>query len=130
MFCPIELEVPKSTPRTNPATKILQLRDGIIRNWYLGFPHGCFNRVRAQVFEFEHQILPQREGESLYWSGYVFVIPDEYVLEEEPYEIELRAWNTDTTNPHTILLGVDLEEIPEETAEGLLSRLLKALVGE
>lgn len=125
MFRFIELEVPANTPASAKATKVLELRDGIIRNWYIGFPHGCFNRVKAQVFQFEHQILPQSEGEYLYWSGFIFVIPDEYVLEDEPYEVELRAFNTDTTNPHTIFLGVDLEEIAEETTESLLQRLLE-----
>lgn len=130
MFRSIELEVPANTTWSAPATKVLPLREGIIRYWYVGFRHGCFDRVRARVFEFEHQILPQTEGEDLYWSGYVFPIPDEYVLEDEPYEVELRAVNSDTTNPHTIFLGVYLQEIPEETPESLLKRLLKALVGE
>lgn len=130
MFRSIELEVPANTPASDPATKVLELCDGIIRTWYVGFPHGCFDRVRAQVFQFEHQILPQSEGEYLAWSGYIFVIPDEYVLEDEPFEVELRASNADITNPHTVFLGVDLEEIPEETVESLLERFLIALVGE
>lgn len=130
MFRHLHLEVPASTPASTPATKVLELRDGIIHTWYVGFPHGCFDRVRAKVYQFEHQILPQTEGEYLAWSGYIFVIPDEYLLEDEPYEIELRAWNLDTTNAHTVYLGVDLQEIPEETPESLLKRLLRALVGE
>lgn len=127
MFRSIELEVPASTSWSTPARKTLELCDGIIRNWYVGFPHGCFDRVEAKVFQFEHQILPQSEGESLHWTGFVFVIPDEYVLEDEPYEVELRATNADTTNAHTVFLGVDLEEIPLETTESLLRRFLSAM---
>ena len=129
MFRFIELEVPANTPEASPATKVLELRDGIIRTWYVGFPHGCFDRVRAQVFQFEHQILPQSEGEYLYWSGYIFEVPDEYLLEEEPYEVELRAYNTDTTNAHTIFLGVDLEMISEVTTVGLLQRIVSLFGG-
>jgi len=130
MFRMIALEISQGTPETTPATKLIQLTKGVIAHWWVGFPPGCCDLVHVTVYEFEHQILPRGEDEDIYWNNYVYAIPDSYELVEEPYQIEVRAWNEDDIYPHTIVVGVELEEIPEVTTESLLQRLLKTLVGE
>lgn len=129
MFRFIRLPVPASTVETSPATKRIQLTNGVITNWWIGFPPGSNDLVHVTIYEFEHQILPRGEDEDLYWGGYVYEIPENYELVDEPYEIEVRAWNEDTSYAHTVVVGVALGEIPEVTTESLLTRLLGALVG-
>ena len=130
MFRCISLLVPAGTVETSPATKRIQLTEGVITYWWIGFPPGCNDLVHVTIYEFEHQILPRGEDEDVYWGGYVYQIPDHYELVDEPYEVEVRAWNEDDIYEHTIAVGVALEELPEVTTEGLLQRLLKALTGE
>ena len=130
MFRFVQLWIPPATVETSPATKRIQLTKGVITHWWVGFPDGCADLVHATVYEFEHQILPRGEDEDLYWGGYVYEIPEDYELVDEPYEIEVRAWNEDDIYEHIVMVGVALEEIAEITTENLLQRLLKALTGE
>lgn len=129
MFRCISLLVPAGTVETNPATKRIQLTEGVITQWWIGFPPGCNDLVHVAVYEFEHQILPRGEDEDLYWGGYVYEIPENYELVDEPYEIEVRAWNEDDIYEHTITVGVALEEIEEVTLKELFTELLDTLVG-
>lgn len=130
MFRFIRLRVAANTLETDPATKRIQLTKGVITYWWVGFPPGCCDLVRVTIYEFEHQILPRGEDEDLYWDGYVYSIPDSYELVDEPYEIEVRAWNEDDTYPHTVVVGVALEEIEEVTLKDLMKRFIENLVGE
>jgi len=130
MFRHIQLIIPAATPKATPVTQRLKLTHGRIIKWWVGFPPGCVGLVHVVVYHYEHQILPAHEDEDLYWNNYVFEVPDYYDLTEEPYEIEVRAWNNDDIYQHTITVGVEVEEIEEETTESLLRRLLKTLVGE
>jgi len=129
MFLFIELTIPAQTPETSPATKPIQLTEGVITYWWVGFPPGCAGLAHVAIYEFEHQILPRGEDQDIYWDGYIYSVPDHYEMVDEPYQIEVRGWNEDDSYPHTITVGVALEEIPEVTTESLLERLLRALVG-
>lgn len=128
-FKKVTVAVPADTPESAPVETVLKLRPGIIRWWYIGFPPGSADLLRATVHRFEHQILPEAEGEYLYWGGHLWVIEDNYPLLDEPYEVLVRAWNLDDFYQHKLLAGAVVLPEPEVTAEGLLQRLLNALVG-
>ncbi len=130
MFRFIRLTVPANTLEANPARKAIQLTEGRITYWWVGFPPGCADLVRVTVYEFEHQILPRGEDEEIYWNNYVYSIPDSYLLVDEPYEIEVRAWNLDDSYPHTIVVGVSLVPIEEVTLKDLFREFLRSMVGE
>jgi len=130
MFRYIELEVPAGTPETAPETKTIQLRHGVITFWWVGFPPGCAGLAHVAIYHYEHRIIPRDEKESLYWDGYVFEIPDSYKFTEEPYEVEVRAWNEDDSYSHTIVVGVALEPIEEVTLKDLFRQFLRSMVGE
>ena len=130
MFRVIRLKVDPNTVETSPATKPIQLTKGRITHWWVGFPPGCHDLVKVTVYEFEHQILPRGEDEEIYWNNYVYSIPDSYPLVEEPYEIEVRAWNEDDTYDHTVVVGVALEPIEKETLMDLMRGFMRTMVGE
>lgn len=129
MFRFIQLWIPPNTLESAPATKLIQLTEGVITHWWVGFPDGCADHVHVTVYEFEHQILPRGEDEDLFWNNYVFGIPDSYKLTEEPYEIEVRAWNEDDSYDQYVVVGVALEEIEEVTLKDLFRQFLETLVG-
>lgn len=128
-FKKVTVPVPADTVQSAPVEAVLKLQPGIIRWWFVGFPPGSADLLRAVVHRFEHQILPEAEGEFLYWGGHLWVIEDDYKLVDEPYEVLVRAWNLDDSYEHKLLVGAVVLSEPEVTAEGLLQRLLHALVG-
>ena len=129
MFYKTSVAVPAQTLESAPEEKVLKLAPGRIRWWFVGFPPGSADLAQAVIHRFEHQILPEGEGESLYWGGHMFVIEDNYDLTDEPHEVLIRAWNLDDFYPHKVFVGAVVLPEPEVTAEGLLQRLLHALVG-
>lgn len=112
MFRFVQLWIDPSTEESAPATKKIQLTEGVIKRWWIGFPDGCADLVHVSIYEFEHQLIPRGEDEDLFWNNYIFEIPDSYHLTEEPYTLEVRAWNEDDTNRQYVVVGVALE--PEE----------------
>lgn len=130
MFYSKPITIPAQTLESDPIEKYLPLGLGTITRWFIGFPPGCAGLVHVTIYRFEHQILPEGEGQDLYWDGYMFVIEERYALVDEPYEVKIVCWNNDDSYEHTIYIGVEIMPIPEETTESLLQRLLRALVGE
>ncbi len=129
MFRYKQIWIPPLTPETNPVTKIIQLREGVITRWWVGFPDGCADLVHAAVYHYEKRILPRDEKESLFWNNYIFEIPDSYKLEDEPYEVEVRAWSYDDSNDMYVTVGVAVEPIEEVTLKDLFRHFLESLVG-
>lgn len=129
MFYKTSVPVPPDTPESAPVEKILTLAPGRVRWWFVGFPPGCADLVHVTIHRFEHQIVPEGEGESLQWGGYMFPIEDSYDITDEPHQVLIRAWNLDDSYEHTVFVGAVVLPEPEVTAESLLQRLLHALVG-
>lgn len=132
MFRYKQIWIDPNTPKRDPQTKILQLDHGRIVRWWIGFPDGCADLVHCTIYHFEHQIIPKSEEESVFWNNYIFEIPDSYKLEEEPYEIEVRAWNEDDRHAHTVVVGVALEPMEEVTLADLyraFRAFLETMVG-
>lgn len=132
MFRFVELEVPASTTESAPATKSIQLTEGVIKRWWVGFPDGSADLVHVTIYEFEHQLIPRGEDEDLWWNDFIFDIPDSYELTEEPYAVEVRAWNEDDRHAHMVIVGVALEPLEEVTIKDLylaLRAFVETLVG-
>ena len=129
MFRSVQVDIEPNTLETAPATATIKLQRGVITEWFIGFPDGAADHVHASVYHFEHQILPASEAESLFWNNYVFHIREHYVLEEEPYEIEVRAWSEDDSYDQYVVVGVVVEPIEEVSLKDLFRLLLNRLAG-
>lgn len=129
MFRSAKVDIPPNTTEAAPVTEIIALRHGVITEWFVGFPDGCADLVHVAVYEHEHRILPRDEDQDLFWNDYVFRIREHWLLEDEPYRIEVRAWNEDDSYTHSVFVGVTVIPVAAVTVEGLLQRLLTALVG-
>lgn len=129
MFRYKQIWVDPLTAETDPVTATMKLRRGVITRWWVGFPDGCADLVHAAVYHYEHRILPRNEQESLFWNNYVFEIPESYILDEEPYEIEIRVWSDDDSNRQYVVVGVAVEPIEEVTLKDVMRQFLERLVG-
>lgn len=132
MFRYVQLDIPANTAESAPVTKTIHLRHGVITRWWVGFPDGCADLVKAAVYHYEHRVLPRDEKEWLFWNNFIFEIPDSYKLEDEPYEIEVRAWSDDDTYEMYVVVGVALEPIQEISLADLyrvFRQFITAMVG-
>jgi hypothetical protein len=124
-----QLWIPPQTSEDDPAALLVQLQRGVIVSWDVGFPDGCADLVHVAVYHFEHQILPGNEDESLFWNDHVFQIPEHYVLDEEPYEVEIRGWSDDDSYEQYVVVGIAVEPIEDVTLKDMLGAFLRSMVG-
>lgn len=124
------LTVTKGTTQTSPVTLEAEVTLGMVEEVKVYFPPGCLGYVKATLFFFEDQVLPRHPQGYISGDDYLFVLPMDYEIKSRPAIMRWECWNTAATYNHTIYLEIFVREPAEETAESLLKRLLKALVGE
>jgi len=125
-------DVPTGTTMQSPDWQKLKITQGTIRGWLLFMPVEAANLLHIQVRYHGHQILPINENESLYGGGYFFNIAENVEINDAPFELDIFAWNSDTTYTHEYNLHVNIlrEEaaMPGEEMATLWERL-KGWVG-
>lgn len=130
MFRFVKVAIPPLTLETAPVTETISLRHGVITEWFVAFPDGCADLVHVVVYEHEHRILPRDEDENIFWNNYVFHVREHWPLEDEPYQIQVRAWNEDDSYDQYVVLGVVVEPIEDVTLKDLFRAFLNTMVGE
>jgi hypothetical protein len=123
------LTIPAATSKYAPESIYLNVSEGIVTRWLVGFPPGCAGLVNVAVYWHEQKVLPEGEAASLYWDGYMYDVEDYLVLEQPPYRLRVAGWNNDTSYPHTVFVAATMSPIPEETELGMLQKLVRGLMG-
>jgi hypothetical protein len=132
MYYDTTITVPHATLEANPVVETLKLTSGVITYAEIQFPSGTFALVHVRVFYHEHQIWPLNNEGSISADGYVVPIPDTLSLDEEPYELKVKAWSDADTYDYDIDVRVEVQR-PEEIEKlsplgGLLNKFMH-LVG-
>lgn len=96
------LTIPVSTSISDPLEQSITLVPGIIRKLDIEFPAGCQGRVGVQIWRSIHQLWPTNDQAWFVSDDYTISFPEEYELEEIPWELTLKGYNTSTSQPHTI----------------------------
>lgn len=87
----------------------------MIKHLAIGFPAGCKQRVKARLYDLEHQIFPANPDEPAAWTSGMEGGEEHYKLEEAPYALTVRAYSPEAEHDHTITVFVLL--LPVEVAE-------------
>jgi hypothetical protein len=125
MYYKWERSIPANTLEAGALEEYLQLTRGTIREIHVGFPPGPAGLVHLQVRDHGWQIVPWTPLQSLAWDNYVFVLPCDYELDIEPFDLTIRAWNLDDSYAHTVFVGIALEE-----RHHLVASMLSLVIGQ
>jgi len=112
-----EVETPANTGQGESKRTALPLNRGTITKVGFLFPTGCAGLLRARIRRFGRQVFPTSTGESFAGNGTLIEWMENYVLNEEPYSMELETWNDDDTFSHTLYVSIEIMR-PFATAEG------------
>jgi hypothetical protein len=104
------------TSKDSEAVKVCRLTRGIVKEIALTFPRGLAGLVGVRVFRATRQVVPQNPVEWLVTDGETINAKVDLDLSQEPYELELWAYNEDEVYNHTIRARFTLETLPEEGA--------------
>lgn len=89
--------------------------------------------AHVQIWRSEHQVWPANLDGNIAGENAVIGWPEDYDLDDEPYDLTLRGWNDDDSFSHTItvrfaLLSLERKAEARESA-GLLRRIGQAIFG-
>lgn len=120
--------VPKNTAKTAYTSYTLPIPASQVERIWVEFPRGCAGLVGFQLWRGVEQVFPNPAGNWLISDGYTLNFRLSHVIDREPYEVELRGYNTDDTYQHTIWVMIELRGLDDETSPQLQS-FLQALKG-
>lgn len=108
MFYSKRITTDAGTAKTSPKPTYLKVTSGVIT--YIGafFPPGCHGLAHIQVSEGGSPIFPVISGESVAGNGYLIETQEYYTLKPRYTNIQIKTWNEDTRNAHTIHLYITI----------------------
>jgi hypothetical protein len=107
-------KINSQTSKDNEAVKICRLTRGIVREVSLTFPRGCAGLVGVRIFRSTRQVVPQNPVEWIVTDGETVEAKIDVDLIQEPYELELWAYNEDEVFSHTIRARFTVEVVPSQ----------------
>jgi hypothetical protein len=119
----ISITVPFNTPESNPVLTTIPLQKGKIEHCYITFPSGCAGLVHAQLFIHNIQVAPYNPTASLIGNGISIMCIKDYLIDQPPYELSVKAWSLDDTFDHTLLLDIMTDDKVGKTLPELLMEL-------
>ena len=112
MFFDFALTVPVNTPELTPYEVELPLAHGIIHHVEVGFPPGPKRTTFCQLHRGLHQVWPNNIGGAFGWDNFTLVWGDWYEMEDYPYMLTARLWNTSTLYDHLVVVRIGI--LPRE----------------
>ena len=109
----VYISTPKETPEKNPLLTTIQLTKGRIFGGWVYFPYGPAGVLHLQIFRGNEQIAPVNRGNSFNLDDAVIPLSIEFDLDEPPFLLTAKTWNTSTTYDHALNLAIFLKEARE-----------------
>lgn len=126
------LTIPKSTLKASPASGVLLVHPGVLKQVDVDFPAGCVGLVHVVIYYRERQVFPANPDSSFTGDDVHLVFPEDMDLNDVPYEFTIYGWNEDDTYVHIPIVRMQI--IPhEKDINKVLSMLMlgrASLVGD
>jgi len=133
MLYELDVTAPANTPASDPVEETVRVTKGWINQVQVQIPGGQVGLTGAQVWRGTSQVWPSNPGSYFKGDRLVLTWPEDYEMADEPLELRVRVWNTDTDHAHTVtfrfaMLGLAEAEERRGLA-GMLRRMAEALLG-
>lgn len=113
------ISTPKETPETAPLNTEIKLTRGKIWGGFVYFPYGPAGVLHLQIYKGSEQIAPANRGDSYNLDDAVIPLSLDFDLDEPPYVLTVRTWNTSTTYDHALNIALFLKEANKEKQKGI-----------
>lgn len=102
------LTVTAGTSASNPVTLTFKVVPQIVTRIRIYFPAGCAGLVRAALFQAEHQFAPSDTLDWFRGDDGAIDYEEYFDMRKGPNKITVKAWNTDDTYDHEILVDLTI----------------------
>ena len=130
----VYISTPKETPASVPLKTEIHLTQGKLFGGWVYFPYGPAGVLHLQLFRGDSQIAPTNQGASYNLDDAVIPLSLDIELEEPPYLLTAKTWNTSTTYDHALSLALFLKEArgnnlkkPERWIDGRARELINSV---
>lgn len=100
--------IPANTPVSTPLEYKIKITKGTVSKISVYFPWGCAGLCGVQILHYTWQLLPLSRTEYLIGNDLWLEFDYDYLVDTEPYEVIVRAYNNDDTYLHTPLVAVEM----------------------
>jgi hypothetical protein len=102
------ITIPPNTSELSPERKTLKLTRGTVVKMFVVFPPGCCGLAHVRILDKESQQWPTSPDEDFNGEDYIFEWPEDYEVNEDPFEFTVEGWNSDNLYAHTPVVMVDV----------------------
>lgn len=106
----VYISTPKNTPESDPVKTVLRLTEGKVFGGWIYFPYGPAGVLHIRLFRGGGQIAPANQGASYNLDDAVVPLSLDIELDEPPYLLTAKTWNTSATYDHALSLALFLKE--------------------
>ncbi len=117
------LTVPPLTPIASPLSVTLDLPRGESEYLWLEMPLGCAGLVGVQVWRYTWQVFPRPAGDWYVSNGTTVKFRFREVFDDDPAEVEIRAYNLDSVETHRPWLAFEMIAVRSRLAENVAALL-------
>lgn len=100
--------IPKNTPSNNPKTYKLKITQGLIYQVRVTFPPGSAGLMGLAIIHKSVRIWPSTPGKWFRGDNVSFSFQETYLIESEPYFLDIFTYNEDDTYDHQVFLKIGL----------------------
>lgn len=108
MIYQLTVTTPAATTAASPQTDIFQVTKGLIYQVEVEFPFGPLGLSGCAVFDGPHQCWPSTSGEWFSSNARLIRFDDLYLKEIEPFEFQVKTYNTDEEFSHKVYVRLGL----------------------
>ena len=103
-----DVTTPVGATEEAPHRTVLKVTKGLVYKFHLYMPHGAMGMHYVQVYDGSFQLWPTTTGRAFRGDGIQVDWDDIYFKSSEPFEFQIRTWNTDTVYEHGVIIGVGM----------------------
>jgi len=124
MFYEVQLTIPPGTPAFAPVRETMPVHPGKVHAVEIIFPDGCTWDVAVVIYLWSQQVWPSNPDAAFHGNNERIAFAEDFLLDQKPYEFEVRGWAPDTRYEHTPIVRIG---VLSETLD--VSDLIKMLSG-
>jgi len=108
MFFCSDLVVPANTPQSDPVRSSVRVTEGIVRHVWVSWRWGTAGLCGCRLLYAEYQYWPLSMGSWFPSSDYPLDSDESFVIQGDPRQIVLEAYNLDDTFSHRVWVAFSI----------------------